>query len=186
MTHIDPPRSPDLGRLRRLALCVRSLCLLGLALCAAVPVYLWAQPELLIEMVRTDWGIGDRLLQTDLTARSFGLLAISLPAGMLAYVLWQVWALFGGYAQGQVLTLRAAQQLRRAAVALTALGPSLPLSKALCLLALTLGNPPGERLLHLSISMQDYLSLLSGLVLLAIASVMREAVRLAEENAEFI
>ena len=56
----------------------------------------------------------------------------------------------------------------------------------LALLALALANPPGERQLALTLSSEHYLCLLFGLMLLAIAAVMREAVRVADENAEFI
>lgn len=182
-----PAAFAGLGHIKMLARWVRALCLLGLLLCLLLPLLLWGQPDWLAQVVRQDWGVGAQLpLQLDARSRLLGLLANALPAALLATVLYQVWALFGRYANGQVWCLQSVAHLRRAALALSALAPSLPLAKTLSLLALTLGNPPGQRVLQLSFALQDYLTLLLGLVLLAIASVLREAVRVAAENAEFV
>jgi hypothetical protein len=61
-----------------------------------------------------------------------------------------------------------------------------PLLRAGLGVALTLGNPPGQRLLVLNLSWNDYVAILCGAVLLAVAQVMSEAVRLAEENDSFV
>ena len=53
-------------------------------------------------------------------------------------------------------------------------------------LALTWGNPPGQRMLVINLGWHDYLGLLSAAVLLAVATVMGEASRLADENDSFI
>lgn len=185
-TTTSPSAFPDLARIQRLARWVRAMCLLGMAIGVALPLALWSQPEWLAEVARQHWGAGQVPLQLDLGARAMGLLASALPSALLIYVLWQLWLLFGRYGRGEVWTLASARHLHRAALAMTALAPALPLAKTLALLALTLGNPPGQRLLSLGLSMQDYLTLLFGLVLLAVATVMREAVRMAEENAEFV
>lgn len=177
---------PGLPRIQRLARCVRLMCLLGIGFSLALPLALWGQPDWLSEVVQQEWGLRGQPFQLDARARGFGLLACALPSLLLAYLLWQLYALFGRYQRGEVWTLQCAVRLRRAALAMTALAPALPLSKTLSILALTLGNPPGQRMLNLSFSGQDYLTLLLGLVLLAIATVMREAVRMAEENAEFV
>ena len=51
---------------------------------------------------------------------------------------------------------------------------------------LTLGNPPGQRQLVIGLSWDDYLAVLLAVVLIAIATVMAEAVRVAEENEGFV
>jgi uncharacterized membrane protein len=61
-----------------------------------------------------------------------------------------------------------------------------PLTSATLSAALSVGNPPNERAITIAFSINDYFALLVGGVLLAIATVMREAARLAEENASFV
>ena len=61
-----------------------------------------------------------------------------------------------------------------------------PLGRTLSVLALTWGNPVGQRQLWFGLSSDHYLALLFGLVLLALAQVLTEAARVAHENAEFV
>ena len=51
---------------------------------------------------------------------------------------------------------------------------------------MTVGNPPGERMMTIAFSINDYFALIVGGVLFAAATVMREAARIAEENASFV
>ena len=69
---------------------------------------------------------------------------------------------------------------------MVSLAAALPLGQTLTVLALTLGNPPGQRQLWVGLTSQHYLSLLFGLVLLAVSTVLVEAARVADENAEFV
>lgn len=186
---MNTPKLPFAGlrRVQTLARWVRALCLLGLALCVTAPALMWSQPELVAEVVHRHWGIAEQApLRLDAMPRLLGLLASLPPSLLLGLALYQVWALFGRYASGDIWCAQSATHLRRAALALAALAPALPLSKTLAVLALTLGNPPGQRILHIGLGLQDLLALLTGLMLLAVATVMAEAVRIAEENAEFV
>jgi hypothetical protein len=183
------PKLPFAGlrRVQSLARWVRALCLIGLFLCVAAPALMWSQPDLVAEVVHRHWGIPEQApLRLDALGRLLGLLASLPPSALLGLALHQVWALFGRYARGDVWCAQSISHLRRAALASTALAPALPLSKTLTVLALTFGNPPGQRMLHFGLGLQDLLALLLGLVLLAVATVMAEAVRMAEENAEFV
>jgi hypothetical protein len=71
-------------------------------------------------------------------------------------------------------------------VAVLAQAPLGPLTATLLALTLSLANPPGQRLLLVSFSLNDYFALIIGGVLVAVATVMREAARLADENASFV
>ena len=64
--------------------------------------------------------------------------------------------------------------------------PLAPLISVALTVALTLGNPPGERMLAITFSIHDYFALIVGGVLFAAATIMREAARIAEENAGFV
>jgi hypothetical protein len=52
--------------------------------------------------------------------------------------------------------------------------------------ALSLGDPPDQRGFTIAFSINDYFALIVGGVLLAAATVMREAAHLADENKGFV
>lgn len=113
-------------------------------------------------------------------------LAVLLPglAGLAA--LHTLHQLLGHYIQGLLFDLKAAFLLRRLGWWLTSMGGLQAVSPTLALLALTAHNPPGQRILTLGISFEDYTLLIVGALILLLAGVMVEAVRLAQENREFI
>jgi hypothetical protein len=177
--------SPDsLRRIRRLAFAVRALCLMGLLVIGTMPFLFWAQPEWVADVVLQQWAIPK--VQLDLTSRLGGLAGSLLPASVSVYALCQMWSLFGCFAQGELLAHQPAGHLRRLGLALSALAFAQPLGRTLSILALTWGNPKGERQLWVGLSSDHYLSLLFGLLLLALAQVLSEGARLAKENAEFV
>lgn len=186
--HLDPLASRAAGSrpVRRLALAVRALCLLGAASLLVFPALFWSQPDWVELVVRQHWGHGGAALQLDAGAR-WRAFAASMLAGLVSLAaLWQLWRLFGCYGRGELLSPRPAQHLHRLGLALMALALTMPLSQTLVMLALTWGNPPGQRQLVFALSSQHFLALLSGLVLLAQALVMREAARVADENEGFV
>lgn len=177
--------SPEsLRRIRRLAFVVRALCLIGLLVIGTMPFLFWAQPDWVADVVTQQWAISK--IQLDLYSRLGGLAGSAVPAAVSLFALWQMWALFGCFAQGELLARTPATHLRRLGLALCALAAAQPVGRTLSILALTWGNPKGERQLWVGLSSDHYLSLLFGLLLLALAQVLAEGARLAEENAEFI
>jgi len=62
----------------------------------------------------------------------------------------------------------------------------LPLARGLMTVALSIGNPPGQRFVSITLAWFDGLHILFGAVLVAIARVMAEARRLADDNAGFV
>jgi hypothetical protein len=110
----------------------------------------------------------------------------AIPVGVLLFGLWQVRALFLNFADGQVFTLASARRLRDFAGAVLAQAILGPITATALSIALTLNNPPGGRQLVIAPSVHDYLALIVGGVLLAVAWVMVEATRIADENASFV
>ena len=182
-----PPTTVRPGRgLRRLAWLVRALALVGAAALLAVPVLFWSDPGWVREAAPALAGLGGQPMVIDRRALLLGALA-SVPGVLLGLAaLWQLWQLFGEYAAGRVFAAAAQQHLRGFAAALLASAVLTPLLRTAVGIALTLGNPPGQRLLVFTLSWNDYLSMLCGAVLLAVARVMADAVRLAEDNAGFV
>jgi hypothetical protein len=173
--------------LRGLTIVVRILTVLGAAVLIAVPVWFWLDENLVRDLGRDIVpGLGAAPITVDDRARwlgaGFSLLGIVLGL----YVLWQLWRLFGEYAAARFFDAAARFHLRRFAWALLAAALLVPLLRGAIGVALTLGNPPGQRMLVIGLAWNDYLAILIGAVLLAIATVQAEAARLAEENAGFV
>jgi len=177
---------PGLPRIRRLAFWLRLMCVLGAAAVLLIPLQLWTSDSWLLHVARHQWEAGQQPLNLSPLTRGLGLAIAALPGSAALLALWQLWSLFGCYARGQIFSAEPVQRLRRMGLALVALAPALPLSHTLSVLALTWQNPPGQRVLVLALAFQHYLALLFGLVLLAMATVMAEAARVAEENAGFV
>lgn len=180
----DSFSADGLRRIRRLAWIVRWLSLIGAIVLGTVPFLFWAQPDWVAEVVTQQWGIPK--IQLDIGSRLGALAASLLPAGISVFALSQMWALFGCFARGELLARAPAAHLRRLGLALCLLAAAQPVGRMLSILALTLGNPEGERQLWFGLSSDHYLSLLFGLLLLALAQVLHEAARVADENAEFV
>lgn len=180
-------RTGPLERVRRLALWVQLLCLAGAAIVVLVPAQLWSRADWLEKVTRHYWVTDtDIPLQLDAASRAWGWAASCLPSIVLLFALWQVWCLFGAYRLGQVFTLEPVRRLRRLALALMAHALAQPLGHTLSILALTLGNPVGQRQLVLGLAFDHFISFFIGLVIWGIAQVMQEAQAVAAENAEFI
>ena len=182
MRNISSPQA--LSRLARLARWVRLMCVVAAGTLVLGPLQFWAQPERVAAMARREWQL--ETLQLDLAARLGGFAACMLPAGLGLWALWQVWQLFGCYGRGELLSLAPARHLHRLGLALVLLAGAQPLADTLVRLALTLGNPVGQRLLALGFSNVHFSYLLFGLVMLALSVVMREAARVADDNAGFV
>ncbi|QDC08286.1 hypothetical protein FHY55_03080 [Oceanicola sp. D3] len=110
----------------------------------------------------------------------------ALPSLALLYVLREMARLFGRYAQGETLTHHCAAHILR-------IGTGLLVAVALELLArplqttlASLANPPGERVLAISLEGADLGQVLAGGLMVVIGWAMREAAVVAEENRGFI
>jgi hypothetical protein len=165
---------------------VRALAVLG-ALCAiGFPVWLWSDADRVKALSSELVGLPPGAVSVGPDTLWQGLLT-SLPASaVLVFSLWQLWCLFGEYGRGRALERPALARLRRFAWGLLGLTALRPVTGAALSAVLTLHNPPGQRLLRLSLGSDDYLALLLAAVLLAIAQVMHQAVELAEENRGFV
>jgi Protein of unknown function (DUF2975) len=183
MDHLVPSR-PLPGSLTRVVWVVRVLCVLGAISLLAVPPWFWLSADNVRSFGPAVAGVRDVVV--DAQAQRIGAAVSVLPVAVGLYALWQLWQLFTEYAAGRVFGRIAAQRLRRFAWALLGAALLAPLVRAAMSVVLTLGNPPGQRMLVLGFSWNDYLAVLLAAVLIAIATVMAEAVRVAEENEGFV
>lgn len=177
-----PPAPRSLGLIRL----VQALTAAGALFLLVLPPLFWARAEWVAQLGPTMAAIGAHPVHVGGAARAWGAVVSAPLVGLGLFALWQLWRLFGEYAQGRALARPALRHLRRFAWSVLAAALLQPLAKAALSVVLTVGNPPGQRLLSLSLGSSDYLALLLGAVLLAVAQVMHQAVLAAEENQGFV
>jgi hypothetical protein len=176
-------------RLRRTSLWMRALIAIGALILVLVPGIFWtAEPDVLqkaaADLLPATAQPSRFTITPGIKAWVMAVVALSVALGL--YALLQAWHLFGAYGRGVVFGPEASARLRRLAWALMAAALVRPLTKTVVVLLLTWHNPPGQRQLVISLSWEDYLSLLFGGLLFAMSWAMAEARRLEQENASFV
>ncbi len=170
------------ARLRRLAGIMRWV---SLALAAFGPVVLigvWMRFEVFAPSVMPGLGVG-----TFSGLDRIGGYAISmLPAAIGVWGFLNLAALFGRFAAGDLFDAGNALRLRRFAISLLAVVPAKVVAHALLSVWLTRAMPPGSRQLQISFSSDDVVLFAIGLLMVALATVLREAAEIADENRQFV
>ena len=85
-----------------------------------------------------------------------------------------------------MFTTDAPVRMRRIGLCILVLALLRPLTSTMLGLILTSANPPGQRILALSIGIDDYMIAALGGLVLAIGHVMTEATRIADENRQIV
>lgn len=111
---------------------------------------------------------------------------LAVPTGLMLYGMLAVRRMFQAFARGEVFSAHTARRLQTFAATILLQAPLGPLTSAGLSAALSAGNPPGQRALMISFSTNDYYAFVIGAVLFAVATLMREGARIAEENAGFV
>ncbi|WP_315811021.1 DUF2975 domain-containing protein [Bradyrhizobium sp. SZCCHNR2028] len=179
-------RADQSRRLRHFSRVMAWITGLGIVLIAAATCLVFMIPEWTRGLLLARLGTAGAELQTTPDRVLLGAAVTAIPVGVMLYGLWRVRALFLDFAEGMVFTLATARRLRDFAVTVLAQALLGPLSSTALLIAFTISNPPGSRQLGIALSVNDYIALIVGSVLLAVAWVMAEATRIAEENASIV
>lgn len=173
-------------RLRRFSSAMMIVTTGGIAFIAIAMCLVFVVPEWTRNLLLARLGESGRDLALTPLRIAAGAAITAVPVGVLLFGLWQVRALFADFAEGRVFTLASARRLRDFAASVLAQAILGPISSTALLLAFTFDNPPGKRQLAIALSSNDYLALIIGGVLLAVAWVMVEATRIADENASIV
>ncbi len=173
-------------RLRRFCNAMVIVTSVGMALIVIAMCLVFVIPEWTRNLLLARLGEAGRDLALTPGRVAAGAAITAIPVGVLLFGLWQARALFANFAEGRVFTLDSARRLRDFAASVLAQAVLGPISSTALLLAFTFDNPPGSRQLGIALSTNDYLALVVGGVLLAVAWVMVEAARIADEHASFV
>lgn len=170
------------ARLRRLAGTMRWVSFGLAALGPVVLIGVWMRFEVFAPSVMPGLGAApftavDRI----------GGYAISmLPTAIGIWGFLNLARLFGRFAAGDLFDADNADRLRRFAISLLAVVPAKVLAHALLSVWLTRDLPPGSRQLQISFSSDDIVLFAIGLLMVALATVLREAAEVADENRQFV
>ena len=173
-------------RLSRLARTMQVVTTVGIVLFVVLMTLCFVIPDWTRNLLLARLGHVGAQLPVTPEARAVAAAVLLLPVGLMIYGLLAVRALFGEFATGRVFTEGAARHLQVFGFSVLAQAPLGPLTSVVLSLAVSMMNESGQRMGALSFSLHDYFALIVGGVLLAIATVMREAARLADENATFV
>jgi hypothetical protein len=158
----------------------------GIVGIAAAALLVFLIPEWTRDLLLARIGDTNIPLVIDGTTRTLGALVVAVPAAVLMYGLWQARALFDSFARGEVFDESSARRLQAFAMSVFAQALLGPMTVIGLSLAFSIANPPGQRFVAVTLSMQDYMAVIVGGILWAITHAMREATRLSDENASFV
>ena len=177
------PVEPRLRRIGRIVAVGALLCVAGGVL--AVPL-LWSSDEMLRQWIATQSPLWARPFTLSFSTRLAGALISLIGLAPVLYALLQLSMLFSRFARGEVFVTDNAWRIRRMGLALIVNALMSPLVQMLTTLNLTRANQPGQLVVMFGIEQSHVLSVLSGLALVAFATVMADAVRMWHENSEII
>lgn len=191
MTSIEPaasglPAPWGETRLSRLAALMCFVVAIGGALSEIALAWVWLSPSWITKYVAPHAGVDPTLVELNGAVQAAGFAVSMLPLGVLLYALHQAYGLFDSYRRGQLFPDSAPRRLRRIGVAMLVLAVLRPLTAAALSAILTFANPPGQRLVVIGFSVEDYMIAVFGGLLLAIGHVMAEAKRLADDNSQIV
>ena len=115
-----------------------------------------------------------------------GFLCSLIPVSVILVGIWRLRQMFHNYQHGILFSQSNADHLLIFARMLFISVLLTPISSALLSVALTFSNPPGQRSLVLSLGSYQFATLFLAGVFMAVAWIMREGHRLANENAGFV
>jgi MFS-type transporter involved in bile tolerance (Atg22 family) len=179
-----PPLANDrLIRLSRAMVWVTTVGIVLVVVLSALGAFI---PEWTRNIVLVKLGQAGAALPITPLGRALTAAVLVVPIGVMVHGLLAVRRMFRAFGQGEVLAPGPTRDLQIFAATVLAQAPLGPLTSAALSVVLTIGNPPGERAFMIAFSISDYFVLIVGGVLFAAASVMREAARIADENASFV
>jgi hypothetical protein len=157
-----------------------AVCLLGGA------ALLWMHPDYVEWMAREQWAGGrSGLTLTPLAQISAGALSCA-HLGLLCWALWTARGLFARFAQGEMLEAQTGRDLRSIGGLVAAYAVLTPVAKSLITVALTLGNPPGQRMLAVALGTNEVILAVLGALIFVLGHAMAEAARIADDNRQIV
>ncbi|MDH7795438.1 MULTISPECIES: DUF2975 domain-containing protein [unclassified Beijerinckia] len=182
----DTVRSQRLARIRRLSRLLVTACTATSVLLTLALLFYWATtptPALL----RAQAGVnGADTIELGFVIRALAFLISMVPLSALIYGLMNARQCFAAFAAGHIFSAETAGRLRNFAVAIIASAVLKPFAGAALSVLLSWHGSPGTKSLVFNVGSDTLLGMIFGGTVALIAWVMREAMTIADENAQFI
>lgn len=133
--------------------------------------------------IAREYAIPDQLTPTQI---ALGIGVMMVPVGIMMFGLWNLRQLFQGFGAGRIFTLENTRSLRIFAWSAMVVIVVQFFTDGLLAVVLTLSNPPGQRILALSLSTEQIVAIFIGAVFVVIARVLEEGRKLADDNASIL
>lgn len=146
----------------------------------------WLDPDWAAAMAQRDFVPQGGSFSTDLGARLVAGLLSCFNCAFLSAALWTARGLFLRIANGQAIATETGFDLRQIGAMVALYAMTTPVMKTLTTLALTIGNPPGQKILAVSLSSNELTFGLLGALILVLGHVMGEAARIADDNRQIV
>jgi hypothetical protein len=114
--------------------------------------------------------------------RWLGLAVSLIPLGPTMLCLWWLARLFGLFTAGEIFTGNTVKYIRRTGWTMLAGVALMPIHEALMTLVLTIHNPPGERLISISLGSGDIRDLVIAGIIILVSWIMDEGRKLRETD----
>jgi Protein of unknown function (DUF2975) len=174
------------GRLSAMARAMEAVTIIGIVLLVILSVRCFLIPDWTRNLLLAKLGHFGASLPVTAPARFAAAAVVAVPVAVMLYGLLAVRTLFREFAEGRVFTERSARCLQVFAASVLAQAPLGPLTSAGLTVAISMVNDPSQRLHAVTLSLHDYYALIVGGVLFVVATIMREAARIADENASIV
>jgi hypothetical protein len=179
----------DLQRLSAISRLLGWVCVALTIFLPASAVTLWFNFEALGQGMPDRLGIPreyDVPLALTSVQIALGLAVMMVPIAIMMVGLWNLRQLFVRFGEGRVFTIENTRHLRIFAWSTLAVIVAQFFANGLLAVVLTLNNPPGQRVLALSLSTEHIIALFVGFVFVVIARVLEEGRKLADDNATIL
>ncbi|QCI63027.1 DUF2975 domain-containing protein [Phreatobacter stygius] len=191
MTHIVDNRNiaglrAIADRRARWARIMSGATLVCMAIAVVGSLWVWLDPELVRGILAPHIGLAGHPVAVTPAVQLAGIALSAPPLALLIYLLLQARAVFSGFATGISFSDLVATRVRRIGLILVIKGLLSPLWRAAAGVILTLANPQGQKVIAITIGLDDILWAIVGGLLVAIGWTLGEAARIAEENASFV
>ena len=159
---------------------------IGGALAELALAWIWLFPDYVESLVVPQLGLGPVPVVLTWQTRLAGFAVSMIPLSVLVYALHQAYELFNCYRLGDIFNAQGPARLRRIGFSMLLLAVLRPITNMLLGIILTISNPPGQQIVALSVSLDDYMIATFGGLILAIGHVMVEAKRLADDHSQIV